>query len=634
MALPPRRIPPDKWVPIGVSDLERNALLVVKSTEHRSVLAGPGAGKTELLAQRAAYLLQTGLCPAPRRILAISFKRDAARNLGDRVRQRCHTEHASRFDSVTFDALSKSLVDRFGQALPPHWRPEPDYELLLYPKKTFFSDFLHWASKADGRIGTEAEIHAISPETFERRHVLAHPLPVLERRASTAAMWAGDVFWREMLHRGGETDLTFPMIGRLAELLLRVNSPLRLALSLTYSHVFMDEFQDATQVQYDLIRTMFLSTDAVITAVGDNKQQIMRFALAMADPFQVFESDFAAVRTPLTHNYRSSPELVRIQHVLAQAVDASTAVAVAKTFGTVSGDSCVIWDFPSTEAEARYLARFASIQMAEHQLRQTDIVLLVRQKAESYASVLAPHFAATGIRLRNEDASVGAMKVQDLMADELSVLVVGLLRIATIQCAGAAWVDTLQAVAFLRSIQHDDDVGRHKLASQLDTFAKRLSATYPSPPATQEEAVPIVSAIAEFVDRARLIAVHPAYGQGGWLEKVELSIAAHLAASAQGAASWHEALDSYVGLDSLPLMTIHKSKGLEYNTVIFVGLDDDAWWSFRREPDDALAGFFVAFTRAKQRVVFAYCGARGQRRNIAPLYDLLESAGVKRLAPA
>ena len=65
MALPPRRIPAADWLPVGVDSLEPNALTVVRSSEHCSVLAGPGAGKTELLAQRAAFLLQTGASPAP-----------------------------------------------------------------------------------------------------------------------------------------------------------------------------------------------------------------------------------------------------------------------------------------------------------------------------------------------------------------------------------------------------------------------------------------------------------------------------------------------------------------------------------------------------------------------------------------
>lgn len=41
------------------------------------------------------------------------------------------------------------------------------------------------------------------------------------------------------------------------------------------------------------------------------------------------------------------------------------------------------------------------------------------------------------------------------------------------------------------------------------------------------------------------------------------------------------------------------------------------------------AGFFVAFTRAKQRVIFTYCSARGSRAQIAPLYDFLKKAGVQ-----
>jgi hypothetical protein len=51
---------------------------------------------------------------------------------------------------------------------------------------------------------------------------------------------------------------------------------------------------------------------------------------------------------------------------------------------------------------------------------------------------------------------------------------------------------------------------------------------------------------------------------------------------------------------------------------VFVGLDDAAWWSFDDDKQEATAGFFVAFTRAKQRVIFSYCAACGDRRKIAP----------------
>uniref|UniRef100_UPI001B8B741D UvrD-helicase domain-containing protein n=1 Tax=Collimonas silvisoli TaxID=2825884 RepID=UPI001B8B741D len=116
----------ESWLPVGIDDLEVGAHYVVRSSENKLVIAGPGAGKTELLAQRADFLLTTGRCPNPKRILAISFKRDAAKNLSERVRARS-ADYSSRFDSMTLDSFAKQLVDRFYPALPLQWRPKPNY---------------------------------------------------------------------------------------------------------------------------------------------------------------------------------------------------------------------------------------------------------------------------------------------------------------------------------------------------------------------------------------------------------------------------------------------------------------------------------------------------------------------------
>lgn len=265
MAVLARRVRPDQWMPIGVNALEANAMDVVRSIANRSVIAGPGAGKTELLAQRAAYLLQTGASQPPQRILAISFKRDAATNLAARVAKRCHRSHAGRLDSMTFDAFAKGLVDRFGQALPEQWRPRPDYEIMFANDAVYRGFLLQDVGTPPEAIGTYADLQAISVKTFERSLLVGKPLPVAGWPSPTVGEWAADRFWQSSLHEGKKTLLSFPMIGRLAELLLRVNSMARDALRLTYSHLFMDEFQDTTQIQYDLVRTIFMGTDAVIT---------------------------------------------------------------------------------------------------------------------------------------------------------------------------------------------------------------------------------------------------------------------------------------------------------------------------------------------------------------------------------
>ena len=120
----------EMWIPVDGMILEENALEVVKSNNNMLVIAGPGAGKSELLAQRACYLLQTDECKEPRRILAVSFKKDAAVNIKDRVVKRCGSELASRFDSMTFDAFAKSLVDQFLNAIPIQYRPLRNYEII------------------------------------------------------------------------------------------------------------------------------------------------------------------------------------------------------------------------------------------------------------------------------------------------------------------------------------------------------------------------------------------------------------------------------------------------------------------------------------------------------------------------
>src|SRR5579872_865908 len=96
----------DDWKPIDDFALEKNALRIATTSKGNAlVVAGPGAGKTELLAQRACFLLQTNACRFPRRILAISFKRDAAYTLKERVSKRAGKDLSNRFDSLTYDAF-------------------------------------------------------------------------------------------------------------------------------------------------------------------------------------------------------------------------------------------------------------------------------------------------------------------------------------------------------------------------------------------------------------------------------------------------------------------------------------------------------------------------------------------------
>jgi superfamily I DNA/RNA helicase len=92
--------------------------------------------------------------------------------------------------------------------------------------------------------------------------------------------------------------------------------------------------------------------------------------------------------------------------------------------------------------------------------------------------------------------------------------------------------------------------------------------------------------------------------------------------------TWAEVCDEFEARNAVPLMTVHKSKSLEYHTVFFLSIDDNQWWAHRRERHESTATFFVGLSRAKQRTIFTYCDRRGDRESVADLYELLREAGV------
>ena len=612
---------PNDWCPVGVKDLELGAWDVARSAVNYLVIAGPGAGKTELLAQRACYLLQTGQSPVPRRILAISYKRDAASNLRERVRERCGSELAVRFDSFTFDSFAKGLLDRFRQSLPTRWMPTGDYT-IGYPTRPeiryFLEDFqtARAAHEHDFRSATMP-----SSDRFMLAAVTGRQLSSEPDEPSSLSEAAANSWWSDSLRgASGESRLTFPMIGRLVELLLRTNPLIASALRATYSHVFMDELQDTTQVQYDIVTTAFRGSSTVVTAVGDNKQRIMAWAGALDGIFPRFEEDFAAKRVSLISNYRSSPGLVEIQHTIASVIDEAYVPVESKVESSTETTSCEIREYESVESEANDIAQLIH-SLVGNGLQPRDIALLVRQKPQDYEEAIADALIQCDIRMRVET------ELQDILAERLTQVVLPHLRLGSVERSGEDWQRCQDIAAVLWNADPDED-GKW-LVDSLASLHKELRVKMQTPARDKTETRVILHTILDHLGRDRIKQSYGEYRQGNHQMTIEDQLIGFLTGSCRRSVSWAEALDDFEGLHYIPMMTTHKSKGLEYEVVIFVGLDDQAWWSFRQQPEEGRSTFFVAFSRAKQQVLFTYCESRGGKAGISSLYDILTGAGVK-----
>ncbi|WP_407916975.1 UvrD-helicase domain-containing protein [Kitasatospora sp. NE20-6] len=613
------------WKPSGIDDLEPTAWEALQDPGSVAVVAGPGAGKTEFLAQRAAYFLQTGICPYPQRILAISFKRDAAANLGRRVAART-PEHAGRFVSMTFDAFTKGLVDRFATALPQPWRLAGGYDIHFAAQREV-DDFLNTIARTTPAAlrngGARIQSGRFLADVVGGWDLPANlPSPAdLDSRSYAAYEW-----WRTHHLLRETAQLDFTMINRLAELLVRTVPKLKRALRQTYPIVFVDEFQDTTTAQFSFLRSVF-GEDTAVTAVGDGKQRIMGWAGALPEAFERFKDAFSATVYPLEWNFRSNAALVELQHIIASRLDPTAVKATSKAASETSQDPVQLWAFPTPASETETIADWIANDIASSDRRPVDFALIARQKIADFEPRFRSHLAAHGIKVRNDDERVGKMTLQDLLKNETARLLLGLLRLAD---EPAGLVPVWREVAATMSRVYgagDDEEAQRRIGDKLATMTTTLRTWLKSHPSATTPAAETLHQLLDLADPAALHRYVKATTPGDDLDTLTGAFQARLAAVSQTASSWKGALDDFESADAVVLLTAHRSKGLEYHTVFFLGIREDQWWAFGNDPAEGTSTFFVGLSRAGQRLIFT-TDQRPRTGLLTPLFSLLKQAGV------
>lgn len=521
----------ERWSPADGLTLEPNALAAATEIARNLVLtAGPGAGKTEMLAQRADFLLRTGTCRYPRRILAISFKTDASQNLKARVRKRCGLELAARFDSHTFHAFAKRIIDRFRPVLTGGDELDADY--------------------------------AIGPHRVQRQ------------------------------------SITFADMVPLAHTIIEASLVARNAVRQTYTHVFLDEFQDCTAEQYRLILACFGGTSTILTAVGDTKQSIMGWAGALEGIFQTFANAFDALPRNLYQNFRSAPRLRRMQNAMVKAMDPPAALDDMDIVGDEGEIGILRFDDNGDEA-ASLTERIRGL--IDDGVEPSEIAILVSKQQNLYCQRLTAAFEAAEIPFREED------KEQDLASEPVACLLIDFLLIASGSRQPAPYRRLLDFVVFDHGY---DEEREYQLRSRWDRFvteARRQIAAHEIDLRQINDLQALVMALVNAVGRDNLIALSPDYAHGGRLDQLIKQALERAHLLLQGDADPAIALASFSGDSAVRIMSVHKSKGLEFDTVVILGVEKETFWG---EPSAERAAYFVGISRAKQRLLLTACRYR------------------------
>lgn len=266
------------------------------------VLAGPGSGKTFTITRRILYLIEVMQVP-PEQILVITFTKEAAHSMQQRFREqsdRIYPVNFGTFHSVFYQILRTSNPARTKQILRENQKKNLMISILRQYNRDSQKEIYHSLQEDAGEF-----LSAISyyKNTGSREQALLK-LSDEKRTHFIEIFHAYEVAGRQQ----GAIDFD-DMVYECAKL-LKKDAHAREYWQKHFAHIVMDEFQDINPMQYEVIRLLSVSPHNLF-AVGDDDQAIYGFRGSNPACMRRFLQDYRAEKLCLNINYRSHPAIVK-----------------------------------------------------------------------------------------------------------------------------------------------------------------------------------------------------------------------------------------------------------------------------------------------------------------------------------
>ncbi|CAH1546199.1 DNA helicase [Vibrio jasicida] len=500
-----------------------------------AVLAGAGSGKTELLAQKADYLFTTAKCTWPKRILSLTFKREAQFNIKKRVEMRCGI-NASRFDSFTFHAFAKSIVDRFKSLLPDEIMPIDNYDLV--------------------------------------------------DRAKDA---------------NGKSKVSMEQLIKLSTKIINDNEQIKSLFTDSYGYVFVDEFQDTTDQQYELIKSIFQSSKSKILSVGDINQSIMLWAGARKTVFEDYIKDFGAGYKFLVTNHRSSRDINNVLSTFLKHMQRDEGIKA----NSDASIGCSINVYKDEYQEAKYISE--KIQsLISHGVPESEICIVTKQQSSLYSQIIRDELGKMSIN--NLDMS----DLQDSLKEpvgEFLILYMKSLFLPTPQYTTKLY----ELFLTLNNIELNEDK-EEEYSFQFYSYLEEQKKVIDSL-GDADVLMSNIHGFFKFLGMDKIKSKWKQYKSEDFLNSLWITLETHLRDVFSKTSSPVEGVKLFTADNAVQIMNIHKCKGLEYNSVFFVGLEDQAFWNYNNAEFENDCAIYVAMSRAKEMLEITYSQYRHHRNN-------------------
>ena len=597
----------------GLNDRQKTAVLATDGPV--LIVAGAGAGKTKTIVHRIAHLIHQGV-PA-RNILAVTFTNKAAQEMRDRVRKLLGDVPGGGPLATTFHALGARLLREF------HAEAGLVRSFAIWDR----DDQMRTVKRLVKELGMEEYTPRAVLSTISRRKGEGETYQELERDAAHFRDKAIARLWRAYegaLHEEGAVDFddllakTLTLMQKTPDVLAKLRN--------RWTHITIDEYQDTNRTQYEIARLLALPLNN-LCVVGDGDQNIYSWRGAQMEHILAFDKEFPTVTSVLLEqNYRSTRTILST----ANAVIAKNKRRHEKNLFTdnPTGDPITLYGARNETDEAWFVAQ--SVQkLLERSTLPGEIAVLYRENFQSRVleeallafglnyRVLGTRFferaevkdvlsylrAALNPKSRNDLARIVAVPPRGIGKTTLDKM----LAAGDAPLSGAAGLKVEQFKMSLAKIRH---AAQTLPASDAVRYATEESGIEKMLRNDKEEGMERLANVQELVN----LAVR--YDDEECPNGIERLL--------EEAALQSEQDNMKDERNSLSLMTVHASKGLEFDAVFITGLEQGLFPSQRegeRDEEEERRLFYVAVTRARKHLYVSYARERmkyGSRDSALP----------------
>lgn len=613
------------------------------------IIAGPGSGKTRVLTYRIAHLVNSGVDAF--RILSLTFTNKASKEMRERITSIVGNESRNLYMG-TFHSVFARILRMEAQKLgyPQNFTiyDTDDAKNLLKSiiKEEGLNDKIYKPASVFYRISS-AKNSLITPLEYKKNADLISE-DQAAMRPHTAYLYEN---YQKRLFMAGAMDFD-DLLLKMYELLSQFPDVLYKWQN-RFSHVMVDEFQDTNYAQYEIIKKL-AAIHENICVVGDDAQSIYAFRGATIQNILNFEKDYPDLKVfKLEQNYRSTPFIVNA----ANEVIGNNKNQLKKQIWTdkLEGNKIKVMKTASEQDEARAVAdSIFEIKMRFH-LKNNDFAILYRTNAQSRSFEEALRRLNIAYKIYGGISFYQRKEVKDFIS-YLRLVVnhndeEALKRVINypVRGIGQTTIDRLIVAAkeknvplwqmvefpeYLSDVQTRTQIALRNFAMMIKSLSTELKSK------SAYEIASIISKNTGIVDE--LYKDKTAEGVSRYenvqellngikeftendIEEVssedEVLPENNLAAYLQQISLLTDMDNDKNNIDAVKMMTIHASKGLEFQAVFVAGLEEGLFPSAmssntREELEEERRLFYVAITRAMEYLTLTYATMRYRFGNL------------------